>query len=481
MVDDRDMSDAKRKLLEMYLRGNAGWDGAAKSAITRRPANEPAPLSLSQEQLWVRERTKSGLPPLYNECVVVRMAGALEVPVLERCLAEIIRRHEIWRTSYDTRDAWPVQKVHSPPDTVPLRPIDLRSLPGTRGDTEAELIISEIVREPFNLTEGRLLRARLLRMRDFEYRLVLCAHLSIVDGVSVYQVFPSELAALYRAFAAGRSSPLCSLAVQFGDYAYWQRQWLQGAEQARQLSYWRQQLRGELPVLAWPPRRPDRETYRGKIRHFVLPAQRNLEARELSHSQGVTLFMVIAATFAALLSRYSRHEDVILGTLSPAGRKRSEVEGLLGYFLNPVALRFDLTGNPVFRDLLRQTQKLTLEAISHDDVPLEQVAHEVGATHPLFTAAVSLQPPMPKLGLEWSVTSMDVDSGGSPWSLYLVFIDRPGPMIGRVQYNPDMFEETAINWMLEDFQRLLEDVCARPDKRLDELYVPSRPARGQRA
>jgi hypothetical protein len=309
-------------------------------------------------------------------------------------------------------------------------------------------------------------------MRDFEYRLILCAHLSIVDGVSVYQVFPSELVALYKAFAAGCSTPFRSMAVQFGDYAYWQRQWLQGEEQASQLSYWRQQLAGELPMLAWPARRPDRETFRGKIRPFVLPPQRNLEARALSHSQGVTLFMTIAATFAALLNRYARQEDLILGTLSPAGRKRSEVEGLLGYFLNPVALRFDLTGNPAFRDLLRQTQKLTLEAISNDDIPLEQVADEVGATAPLFTAAVSLQPPTPKLDLEWSVTSMDMDSGGSPWNLYLVFIDRPGSMIGRVQYNPDMFEEMTINRMLQDFQRLLENVCARPDQRLNELNVP---------
>jgi non-ribosomal peptide synthetase component F len=204
-----------------------------------------------------------------------------------------------------------------------------------------------------------------------------------------------------------------------------------------------------------------------------------LDARKLSYREGVTPFMVLAATFAALLNRYTRQEDLVLGTLSPAGRKRSETEGMLGYFLNPVALRFDLTGNPAFRDLLRQTQKLTLEAISNDDIPLEQVAHEVGATAPLFTAAVSLQPPTRKLDLEWSVTSMDVDSGGSPWNLYLVFIDRPGSMIGRVQYNPDMFEEMTINRMLQDFQSLLETVCARPDKPLNELNLPSGPDRSQ--
>jgi non-ribosomal peptide synthetase component F len=183
--------------------------------------------------------------------------------------------------------------------------------------------------------------------------------------------------------------------------------------------------------------------------------------------------MTLAATFAALLYQYARQQDIIVGTLSPAGRKRSEVEGLLGYFLNPVALRFDLSGNPTFLELLRQTQKLTLEAIANDDVPLEHVAQELGANLPLFTAAVSLQPPTPQLHLKWSVTSMDVDSGGSPWNLYLAFIDRPGEMMARVQYNPSLFEEETIGRMLQDFQFMLESVCTWPGKRLNEFSFMS--------
>jgi aspartate racemase len=402
------------------------------------------------------------------------MAGPLDISILERCMAEIIRRHEIWRTSYDSTNGQPTQKVHPAQDAFPLRPIDLRSLPGARGEAEADRIIGDLVRQPFDLTEGPLLRARLLRIRDYDYRLSLCAHLSVVDGVSVYRVFPSELAVLYHAFSAQRPSPLLNLPVQFGDYAYWQRH-LHDEEQANQRSYWRQQLGGELPVLAWPAGRPrsSRETFRGRIRPFLLPAACNSAAREVSHREGVTLFMTLAATFAALLYQYARQQDIIVGALSPAGRKKSEVEGLLGHFLNPVALRFDLSGNPTFRELLRQAQKLTLEAIANDDVPLEHVAQEIGANRPLFTAAVSLQPPTPQLDLKWSVTSMDVDSGGSPWNLYLAFIDRPGEMMARVQYNPSLFEEETIGRMLQDFQFMLESVCTWPGKRLNEFSFMS--------
>jgi hypothetical protein len=404
------------------------------------------------------------------------MAGPIDVTLLERCLTEIILRHEIWRTTYDTRNGQPFQVVHPAPDSVPLRPIDLRSLAGVRRESETERIITEMVREPFALQGGPLLRARLIRTRDFEHRLALCAHLSVIDGVSVYQVFPGELAALYHAFRLQRSSPLGPLAVQFGDYAYWQRQWLQGAEKARQVAYWRQQLSGALPRLAWPTDRirPHKETFRGRIRPFLLPAVHEVAVRELSHREGATLFMTLASVFAALLHRYTQQDDIIIGTLSPAGRKRAEGQRLLGYFLNPVALRFGLTGNLTFRDLLRQTQRLTLEAISNDDVPLEFLARELKtepdpSRHPFFTVGISLQPPTPPLDLEWSVTSMDVDSGGAPWDLYLVLIDRPGRMMGRVQYNPDLFEEETITQMLQDFQRLTENACANPSMRLSEF------------
>jgi non-ribosomal peptide synthetase component F len=183
--------------------------------------------------------------------------------------------------------------------------------------------------------------------------------------------------------------------------------------------------------------------------------------------------MTLLAGFATLLHAYTLQDDIIVGTFSPAGRKRSEVEGLLGYFLNPVALRFDLTGNPTFHEILRQAQRLTLEAISNDDVPIELLAQELKpnrdpSRNPFFNVTISLQPAMPQLGLPWSVTSMDVESGGAPWDLYIAFIERPGAMIGRVQYNPDLFEAEAIVRMMHHFQKLLESLEANPLKRLSE-------------
>jgi len=476
MAAESALSEAKRKLLQSYLHGGRAPTFPAPRLITPRCSDEPAPLSLSQEQLLLRETSMPGIPPLYNECITLRMSGPLDVPVLERSLTEIIRRHEIWRTSYETRNGRAVQVVHPAPDEVRLPVTDLRGLPGARQEEEVQQVIGEAVRQPFDLTNGPLLRARLVTLGRFEHRLYLIAHLSIVDGVSVYQVFPSELAALYSGYASAHPSPLPSPAIQFGDYASWQRQWLRGEELGKQLAYWRKQLAGEIPALRWPTDRlrPPKQTFRGAIRLFVLPKPVGKAVKELSQREGVTLFMALLAAFAALLHCYTQQDEIVVGTLSPAGRKRSEVARLLGYFLNPVALRFDLTNDPTFRELLLQAQRLTLEAISNDDVPIEILAQELKpkldlSYNPFFTVAISLQPPMPPLDLEWTVTSMDIQSDGAQWDLYIAFIDRPGGMMGRVQYNPEVFQNETISRMLQHYERLLESVCANPVKHLSEL------------
>ena len=476
MLPASTLSEAKRKLLQSYVHGNRTPTFLAPRRISPRRPDEPAPLSLSQEQLLLRERSGPDIPPLYNECITVRMSGRLDVRVLERSLTEIIRRHEIWRTSYETRNGRMVQIVHPAPTELRLPVIDLRRLPPDKQELEVQHVIGEAVRQPFDLTNGPLLRTRLVTLGHLEHRLYLIAHLSIVDGVSVYQIFPSELAALYSGYTSARPSSLPIPAIQFGDYASWQRQWLQGEELDKQVAYWRKQLAGEIPTLRWPTNRfplPKR-TFCGTIRPFVLPQPVSKAVKELSQREIVTLFMTLLAAFAALLHCYTQQNEIVVGTLSPAGRKRSEVTRLLGYFLNPIALRFDLTSDPTFRDLLLQAQRLTLEAISNDDVPIEFLAQELKPKHvlthnPFFNVAISLQPPMSPLDLEWNVTSMDVEGSGSPWDLYIAFIDGPEQMMCRVQYNPDLFESGTICRMLRHYQRLLESVCAKPVKRLSEL------------
>ena len=470
-------SDVKNRLLQRYIRGGTAEVRERSRQITRRPDRALAPLSLSQEQLFLRETGTPGIPPLYNECIVLRLSGPLDVGVLECSLREIIRRHEIWRTSYDIIAGKPIQVVHPVAEETRVPIVDVRSSSPEQDDIEVQAI-REIVRQPFDLKKGPLLRFRLIRTTEFEHRLFVVAHLSVVDGVSVYQVFPSELATLYTAYCSRRPSPLPDLKIQFGDYAYWQRNWLDGEEFNRQLSYWRNQLSRPLPFLNWPVGRPvpSTRTFRGAIRPFELAREISEAVRQLTLQEGVTLFTTLLSAFVALLHCYTRQDDIIVGTLSPAGRKRSEVAGLLGYFLNPIAVRFDLTGDPTFRELLRQAQKLILEAISNDDLPLEFLTREFCpeyglSVNPFFNVAISLQPPMPELDFDWSVTSMDVESGGAPWDFYLAFIDMPTGIMGRVQYDPDLFGGETIVAMQQHLQRLLQQVSTNPVVRLSELEL----------
>ena len=470
------LSEAKHKLLKSYVHGDKTPGFLRPDAIASRQSDGPAPLSLSQEQLLLREASAPDLQPLYNECITLRMSGPLDVRALEQSLTEVIRRHEIWRTSYETKSGRMVQIVHPAPGRIMLPVTDLRGLPADRQELEVQQIIGETVRKRLDLANGPLLRARLVTLGHSEHRLYLIAHLSIVDGVSVYCVFPSELAALYSSYTSAYPSLLPRPNVQFGDYASWQRHWLQGEELDKQLAYWRKQLAGEISTLCWPRnhRSPTKQKFRGTIRPFLLPESISKGVKALSRREAVTLFMTLLANFVALLHSYTQQDEIVVGTLSPSGRKRSEVAGLLGYFLNPVALRFDLTSVRSFRDLLLQAQKLTLEAISNDDVPIEFLAQELKpkldhSYNPFFKVAISLQPDMPSLDLDWTVTSMDVEGSGSPWDLYIAFIDRPGQMMGRVQYNPDVFESGTIFRMLRHYQRLLESVCANSMRGLSEL------------
>ena len=470
MLNPVHLSRSKRTLLEKYLCGSG-----KSSTVTHRPPGEIVPLSLSQQELWLRETGLAGIPPLYNESVTLSMAGPIDVLALEQSFNEIVQRHEIWRTTFDTLDGEPVQIIHSAP-SIKLPLVDLRGLRKADREAEAVRLVRADARRPFDLRQGPMLRPTLVRMDDTEHRLFLIAHQIVLDGISVYQIFPSELAIIYKALSAGEPSPLPKLSIQCADFAYWQREWLQGEVLAKQVDYWRKQLGGEPPVLEWPSDRPRPavRTFRGAIQPFALPERLTRALKELSQREGATTFMTLLTGFAALLHRYTRQNDIVVGTLSPAGRKRTEALGLLGYFLNPVALRLNFGSHPTFRELLRQARTTTCEAISHDDVPIGFLERELkpradSSRSPFFTVAISLQPPMPNLDLTWSITSMDIESGGASWDLYVAFIDGPNGMIGRAQYNPDLFEPMTITLMLEDLQSLLEAATTNPSQLVQDL------------
>jgi hypothetical protein len=468
------LSEAKRRLLEKLIKSGPTQSPGSTQTITPRPEGEAAPLGLAQEQVCRRTLRARGKPPLYNETITVYRRGSLEPALLERCFTEILRRHEAWRSSFHLGSSQPVQVIHPAPVTMKIPIADLRDLSGEEREAEAARLASERAQKPFDLEQGPLLRPLLLRMDDASYRIIVIAHQSIVDGVSVYQVFPTELAALYQAYSAGKASPLPELRIQYGDFARWQRQWLRGETRDQQLMYWQKQLAGELPVLRWPRSgtRPSGESFRGVVHSFTSPSGFAEMIRDLGHEHGATPFMVLLAGFTALLHIYTEQSDILVGTLSPAGRKRSEVQGLLGYFLNPVALRYTISDESTFRDLLLETRRLISEAISNDDVPLEVVAEQLNlksSRDPFVKVALSLQPQVPTVELGWNVTSMDAQSGGTVWDLYLAFIEGEQGLEGRAQYNPDIFEEAIVTAVLEDLQGVIRRGILNPEGRVRDL------------
>ena len=467
------LSDAKRSLLGKYCAGNAALPRAG--TILRRREGVLSPLSLSQEELWRREQQVPSIPPLYNECVTVRMNGDLEIQALERALTKIIQRHEIWRTTFETRAGAPVQVVH-PVSPVRLPVVDMRSIPAAERNDEAIRLMNAETRRPFQLDREPPVRPMLVRMANSEHWLFLIAHLVVLDGRSAYQIFPLELAEFYKALMTGRAPTLPELPIQCADFACWQRESLTAGMQ-KQLAYWQGQLGAENSSAQWPNDKPrsSSRAYRGVIRPFALLQETSQRLKRFSQRENTTVFSTLLAACAALLHSYSRQQNIFLGTLSPSGRKRSEVLNLLGYFLNPVTLKFDFAIDPTFAELLIQARKVMAEAIGSDDVPIEHIARHLKAgdssPSPFFRAAISLQPSTPSLDLEWSVTSMDVDSGGSPWELYLAFIDRPQGMIGRAQFDPDVFDEPSIGQIVKDLDRLLAELTATPQCRVSDNFL----------
>ncbi len=469
-------SEAKQRLLEIQRRGGLASAAPAVSEQKHRARGIPAPLSFAQEQVWRLDQTAGSLAPLHNESITIHRHSPCDPAALEASLAEIVRRHEIWRTTFEAVAGQPVQVVHSAPATFKLPLTDLRTLPEGDREKKALDLATQDASEPFDLNYGPLFRARLVSLDDADHRLYLTAHQSIVDGITVFDIFPSELTALYESFAAGKPSLLPRLESQYADFADWQRRSVTGEAMEKQLSYWQGQLTGELPILHWPNNgaRPPQQTFRGALHPFKLTQELTESLRDLGRREGATLFMILLAGLAALLHRYTRQEDIIVGTLAPSGRRQIEYQRSMGYFLNPVALRANLSGNPSFSSLLSQMREVTLGAISNDDVPLQLIAQRLQVRPDpsrslFFTVALSVAPDVPPLPPGWSMTYMDVESGGARWDLYLELNDRASGMIGRAQYNPDLFTNAVVTQTLEDFRVLLEKVVADPAQRVSNL------------
>jgi amino acid adenylation domain-containing protein len=440
------------------------------------PANAEPPLSFAQERLWVAHRLEGG-GAAYHMPAAWRLRGALDTAALRRALAEIVRRHEPLRTGFALRGTRPVQVVH-PAGGFAVQVDDLAHL-GDGAEAVARRIAREDAEQSFDLEHGPLVRARLLRLAADDHVLLLVLHHAAGDGWS-FGVLAREIAALYAAFARGESSTLPPLPVRYADYAVWQRAWLADGEAEAQAAYWRGRLAGAPPALELPADRPRpaQRTAAGAHLPFTIPAETAARLRAFSRGEGATLFMALAAAFSAVLGRWSGQDDVVVGT-PVANRRRPELEGLAGCFVNTLALRTDLSGDPSFRVLLGRVREATLGAFAHQDLPFDRVVDALrversAARHAVFQALLSLQnTPDGDLALDGLRTErFRALPPTSPFDLSVnVAADGEGGLRGLLEYAADLFHADTAERLVRHFTRMLAAAAADPDAPVSALEL----------
>jgi natural product biosynthesis luciferase-like monooxygenase protein len=439
------------------------------------------PTSFAQQRLWFLDQLDPG-STLYNLPMAVRLHGLLDRDALEQTFGQIVRRHEVLRTTFSVMDGQPVQVITSA-DAESLPFLDLSHLPLAEREAEARRLASEDARQPFDLIRGPLFRVRLVKLEETDHVLLLTMHHIISDGWSK-SVLTREIRTLYEAFSHGRPSPLPELPIQYADFALWQRERLQGEVLASELHYWKSKLEGAatLDLPADRPR-PALQTFRGADYFFTLPESLTLSLREVGQGEGVTLFMTLLAAFQVLLSRYSGQEDISVGT-AVAGRNRAETEHLIGLFINTLALRTDLTGDPDFIEVLRRVREVCLGAYAHQDVPFEKLVEELAperdlSRSPLFQVMFALQNvPREDLSLSGlSLSPVETSSGMSRFDLSLSMIERGDELRGMVEYNTDLFDAATIERMMGHFQTLLASIAADPRRPVKDLPLLTAPER----
>ncbi|MBW4575169.1 MAG: amino acid adenylation domain-containing protein [Aphanothece sp. CMT-3BRIN-NPC111] len=452
------------------------------------------PASFAQARLWFFDQLVPG-NPFYNVVTAVRLIGSLNLAALQQTFNEIVRRHEALRTTFSIVEGQPVQVIRASAIGSGVAPIvDLRYLPVTEREAEAQRLVIQEAQRPFDLTTGPLLRVTLLQLGEAEHILLLNLHHIVADDWSI-GVLMREMGVLYTAFVSEESSPLPELPIQYADFAHWQREWLQGEVLAVQLTYWQQQLKG-ISMLNLPTDRPRPavQTYKGAAQFLELPPPLNDALEALSQQEGVTLFMTLLAAFQTLLYRYTHQEDIAVGS-AIANRNRSEIESLIGFFVNSLVLRTDLSGNPTFQELLSRVREVTLGAYSHQDLPFEKLVEELHpernlSHHPLFQVVFGFQnAPSPALDLPGLVASfINIEAKTTRFDLeFHLWDSKEGfrniygdqwkhsqGLRGVVVYNTDLFDRATITRMLGHFQTLLENIVANPQARVADVPLMSK-------
>ena len=459
----------------------------ARQEAERLPAFPPlkpyqkeghVPLSFSQQRLWFIQQLEPDNAS-YNISGAMQIDGDLDAGILEQSFQEVVRRHESLRTRFILENDRPVQDIMSEVElTMPL--VELQDLPEDEQLHEVHRLATEEAQKLFDLTKCPLLRVTLLQQGPASFALLVTMHHIISDGWSL-GVLIEEVMTLYNAFSKGFSSPLPELPVQYADFALWQQEWLQGEILEQQLAYWKQQLSGEIPVLELPTDRPrpSRQSSNGATHYFSFPQQLSEDLKRLSRQQGSTLFMTLLAAFKVLMFRYTGQEDILIG--SPiANRHRSELESLIGMFVNTLIYRSDLSGEPLFSDLLAQVKQTALENYRHQDLPFEKLVDELqierDLSHPpLFQAMFVLQnAPMQEIDISGlAVRPIEIETGTAMFDLLLSMTETGPQLEGSLEYNTDLFDAERIQRMLSHFQHLLESIAENPARSISELPMLS--------
>ena len=443
--------------------------------LTRIEQDTPNhPLSFSQRGLWFIDRITPNTAT-YNIPVVINLSGCVDVTVLQACLNEIIRRHEILRTSFTALYGQPVQVINRDV-SVTIEVEDLSTLKTSDRIYAVENLITELAQQPFDLSSQSLIRAKCVQIGNEDYHLIIVLHHIVADGWSI-GVLLEELVTLYDKFAEGKLSPLAELPFQYRDFVNWQRKSLSSERLQGSLAYWKQQLQGELPVLNLPTDRPRLpiQTFKGDRAKLVLDSTLKQKLEDLSRQQGVTLFMTLLTAFKVLLYRYTGQTDILVG--SPiANRSKAQLEQLIGFFVNVLVLRTNLLGDLSFLDLLKRVKSTALEAYVHQDLPFEKLVEELKldrdlSYNPLFQVMFVLQNvPKPNLNLpDLSVSYEEGYNNTAKFDLTLFMEDCESGLIATCEYNTDLFDADTITRMLKHFQTLLGNIVSNPQQSISKL------------
>ncbi|WP_426746468.1 amino acid adenylation domain-containing protein [Myxococcus faecalis] len=466
------LSPEKRALLERRLLRPT----AAPDRIPRRPGDSgPPPLSFTQQRLWFLEQLEPG-NPFYNLPLATRFRGLLWPSRLEEALNEVVRRHEVLRTTFVLQDGEPTQRVAAH-RALTLPVVDLSELPPEQREAEAARRTAIEAHRPFRLTEEPPLRATLFRLAEDDHVLVLGMHHIVSDGWSM-GVLAREVSALYAAFSAGQPSPLPELPIQYADFAVWQRDWLRGDVLRRHLSYWKQRLAGMPTLLDLPTDRPRPpvQVFRGATYTFPIQASTVEGLRAVGRELNATLFMTLLAAVDVLLQRYSRQTDVVVGA-PIANRTRVETEGMIGFFVNTLVLRADLSGDPTFRELVARVRDVTLEAFAHQELPFDRLVEELQpernlSHNPLFQVMFILQNAQANLEASTRFAAPQFSAGTSKFDLTVCAMETTdGGLLMALEYNTSLFDAPTLVSLAENLQALLASAASHPERSISRLSM----------